>query len=59
VAIAICHNHPSGQNFPSNEDNALTRRINIAAKTMDIRLIDHVIITDGNYFSYADEGRLD
>jgi DNA repair protein RadC len=59
VAIAICHNHPSGQNFPSNEDNALTRRINIAAKTMDIRLIDHVIITDGNYFSYADEDRLD
>jgi DNA repair protein RadC len=40
------------------EDDALTRRLFIAAKTMDIRLIDHVIVTDGNYYSYADEGRM-
>jgi DNA repair protein RadC len=58
VCIAVCHNHPSGQARPSMEDDALTRRLFIAAKTMDIRLIDHVIVTDGNYYSYADEGRM-
>jgi DNA repair protein RadC len=41
------------------EDDRLTERISRAAKTMDIRLIDHIILTDGNYYSYADEGRLE
>jgi DNA repair protein RadC len=59
VCIAVCHNHPSGQIRPSVEDDRLTERISRAAKTMDIRLIDHIILTDGNYYSYADEGRLE
>jgi DNA repair protein RadC len=58
VSIAACHNHPSGQARPSIEDDRLTERLFRAAQTMDIRLIDHVILTDGNYYSYADEGRI-
>jgi DNA repair protein RadC len=58
VCIAACHNHPSGQARPSADDDRLTERLYRAAKTMDIRLIDHVILTDGNYYSYADEGKL-
>jgi DNA repair protein RadC len=58
VAFAACHNHPSGQARPSIEDDRLTERLYRAAKTMDIQLIDHVILTDGNFYSYADEGKL-
>ncbi len=58
VAIALCHNHPSGNPRPSREDDELTQRLAKAAATMDIRLIDHIVLTDGNYYSYSDEGRL-
>lgn len=54
--IAVVHNHPSGNSRPSKEDQALTQRIRNAAQTMDIALIDHVIICDGKYYSFADEG---
>ncbi len=56
--MAVVHNHPSGNNRPSGEDNSLTKRIGDAAKTMNIRLIDHVIICEDCYFSFADEGLL-
>lgn len=57
-AIALCHNHPSGNTCPSNEDNRLTERLAKSAAVMYIRLIDHLVLTDGAYYSYADEGRI-
>ncbi len=56
--IAICHNHPSGNIRPSAEDDRLTKSIKDACDTMRISLLDHVIICDGRYYSYCDEGRL-
>lgn len=58
VSIALCHNHPSGSLCPSIEDDRLTEHLDKAAKVMNIRLIDHVILTDGKFYSYADEGRI-
>lgn len=54
--IAVIHNHPSGNQHPSQEDKVLTQHILNAAQTMNISLIDHVIICDGKYYSFADEG---
>ena len=56
--LAVVHNHPSGNNHPSQEDRTLTARIAKAGETMNIRLIDHVIICESSYFSFADEGLL-
>lgn len=56
--IAVVHNHPSGNVRPSNNDKQLTQDIRKAAETMHIHLIDHVIVTDGAYFSFNDEGLL-
>lgn len=56
--IAVCHNHPSGGLRPSQMDNQLTETLRQACNTMRIRLMDHVIITDGAYFSYHEEGIL-
>jgi len=58
VAIIICHNHPSGKITPSNADIELTKKIKIAGLTLDIRLLDHLIITEKCYFSFADENQL-
>ncbi len=58
TAIAVCHNHPSGQEKPSKNDDNLTQRIQQAASYFDIRLIDHVIIADETFYSYAENGRL-
>ena len=57
-AIALCHNHPSGSIRPSREDDLLTKQVAQAAECMNIRLVDHVILTDGAFYSYADEGRI-
>lgn len=54
--MAVVHNHPSGNTRPSQEDKILTQRIFTAAKAMDIHLIDHLIVCDGKYYSFADEG---
>lgn len=56
--IALCHNHPSGNLRPSAEDDRLTEKLQKAAITMDIKLIDHVIVTEGGYYSYMEHGRL-
>ncbi len=56
--LVICHNHPSGDPRPSPEDDALTERLARAAHLLGIRLIDHVILCDKTYYSYADEGRI-
>lgn len=58
TALVLCHNHPSGNIRPSRQDDQLTDRINNACKMMNLRMIDHLIVTDGRYYSYADEGRL-
>ena len=57
-SMVICHNHPSGNLQPSEADREITRKIKDAAGFMDIRLLDHIIIGNGNYFSFADEGLL-
>jgi DNA repair protein RadC len=54
--LAVCHNHPSGNLRPSQADNDLTKSILQACNVMRIKLMDHVIITDGNYYSYKEEG---
>lgn len=58
TCIALCHNHPSGNPNPSLEDDRLTQKLKEAARIMDIKLIDHIILTDHTYFSYANEGKL-
>ncbi len=56
--LAVCHNHPSGSLKPSNMDDDLTFSIQNACRLMRIRFLDHVIITDGAYYSYHEEGRV-
>lgn len=55
TGIILCHNHPSGNLFPSAADKLLTNKIVDGAKFLDIRILDHVIIGRGEYFSFADE----
>lgn len=56
TAIALVHNHPSGNPAPSHSDRRVTAAVRQGAQTMNIRLSDHVIICDGKYYSFADEG---
>lgn len=56
--LALCHNHPSGNTRPSREDDLLTERVKKACETMRIHFCDHLVITDGAYYSYREEGRL-
>jgi DNA repair protein RadC len=56
--IALCHNHPSGNILPSRDDNRLTEKIKAAAETMRIYFADHVIVTDGKFFSYREREQL-
>jgi DNA repair protein RadC len=55
-SIILCHNHPSGNLVPSEADKEITRKIKDAGKHMDIPVLDHIIIGNGSYFSFADEG---
>jgi DNA repair protein RadC len=57
-AIILCHNHPSGNIQPSNSDADITTKLKKAAKYMDINVLDHIIVSDSEYFSFADEGLL-
>ena len=54
--LVLCHNHPSGNLQPSNADRSLTSKLIAAGKNLDIKVIDHIIVTDGGYYSFADEG---
>ena len=56
--IVLCHNHPSGSIKPSRQDDALTQSIKKACDIMRLHLTDHVIVTDGQYYSYREMGRL-
>lgn len=55
--LAVCHNHPSGNISPSRQDDELTRSIKRACELMRIHFLDHVIVTDGQYYSYHELGR--
>lgn len=58
TGIILCHNHPSGNTRPSSQDDSLTKRLHKAAELLEINLLDHIILCEESYFSYADEGRL-
>ena len=58
ISMVLCHNHPSGSLKPSRQDEELTERIKIAAKFFDIRIMDHLIVSDEGFYSFADEGIL-
>ncbi len=58
TVLTLCHNHPSGNCRPSGDDDRLTQKIRKACETMRIYMADHLIVTDGCYYSYAEEGRL-
>jgi len=57
-SVILCHNHPSGNRNPSKADNTITNKLKQAAQLMDIQVLDHIIVADIEYFSYADEGKL-
>ena len=58
VGIIVAHNHPSGKLQPSKSDIDLTKKIKQAGVTLDIKVLDHLIITEKTYFSFADQGIL-
>ncbi|MCX6324761.1 MAG: DNA repair protein RadC [Sphingobacteriales bacterium] len=58
TSIVLSHNHPSGNPKPSKADEDLTIKIKMAAAFMDIKVLDHIIVTEEGYFSFADEGMM-
>jgi DNA repair protein RadC len=58
IGIVLCHNHPSGNLNPSKQDIDITKKIKNACNTVDIVLHDHLIVSNENYYSFADEGEL-
>lgn len=58
TVVALCHNHPSNNASPSGDDDRLTQRVKKACELMRLHFLDHLIITDGRYYSYSEEGRL-
>jgi len=56
--VVLCHNHPSGNHFPSPQDSRITLRIKNGLELLEIYLLDHVVLTDGKYYSFADEGKI-
>src|SRR5690242_13433420 len=59
TSVLLSHNHPSGCPLPSQEDRALTVRLVQAGKLLGIEILDHIIVGEGKYFSFADEGLLE
>ena len=55
--LAVCHNHPSGNLTPSKADQELTRSIKRACELLNIYFLDHVIVTDGQYYSFKEQGQ--
>lgn len=58
TGMILCHNHPSGNRQPSKADEAITKKIKQAASLLDILVMDHIIVSNEGYFSFADEGML-
>ncbi|MEH6408589.1 MAG: DNA repair protein RadC [Leeuwenhoekiella sp.] len=58
TSLILAHNHPSGTLKPSEADKALTRKLKLASESLDIKVLDHLIVTEKSYFSFADDGLL-
>jgi len=58
TSVILCHNHPSGSLRPSRQDEALTRKIKEAASYFDIKVLDHIIVSNEGFYSFADKGNL-
>jgi len=58
VSLIVCHNHPSGSLKPSKADESMTIKIKEAAAFFDIKLLDHLIVSEEGYYSFADEGKI-
>ncbi|MDR2086794.1 MAG: DNA repair protein RadC [Dysgonamonadaceae bacterium] len=58
TSIVLCHNHPSGNICPSKQDDEITMRIKQGLELLDMSLTDHIVLSDGKYYSYADEERI-
>jgi len=58
VSLILAHNHPSGNLNPSEADKQLTKKLKAASESLDIKILDHIIVTEKSYFSFADEGLL-
>ena len=56
AAVAVAHNHPSGNTEPSNEDIEVTERLKKAGDLLGIRVIDHIVFTDAKYYSFLEHG---
>jgi DNA repair protein RadC len=59
TALILCHNHPSGSLIPSEADKKLTQKIKVAGLNLDIHVLDHIIVAENGYFSFADENIFD
>lgn len=57
-SVILAHNHPAGNLSPSDADKAITKKTIDALKLLDIRVLDHVILTEESYYSFADEGEI-
>ncbi len=58
VGLVLAHNHPSGSSRPSTSDKSITQKLKMAAEALDIKILDHLIVTQNDYLSFADEGIL-
>ena len=58
TGLILAHNHPSGTLKPSEADKQITNKLKIASESLDIKVLDHLIITENAYFSFADDGIL-
>ena len=56
TALILCHNHPSGNLQPSDADRKITKKIKLAGDSLDVKVLDHLIITETNYYSFVDQG---
>jgi DNA repair protein RadC len=56
--LVACHNHPSGNIMPSKADDSLTQQLKRACDIMRLHFLDHVIVVDGQYYSYHEQGRI-
>lgn len=56
TALILCHNHPSGTLIPSDADKQITKKLKVAGDSLEIKVLDHLIVTENNYFSFVDEG---
>jgi DNA repair protein RadC len=56
TSLILCHNHPSGNLQPSEADKEITKKVKVAGDSLDVKVLDHLIITETNYYSFVDEG---